>query len=198
MYGGDDEQTGPPPLPDWPAQLRAQGRSITWLAGQTGRDPDVPLRTSPRVGSRHRPSSPNGSRSRCMAQPPIGSRQCATTPRSVPDGVDVRQQAERLAASIRAALGEPIPDDRGKRKRVPAREVMYTGPCGYGRASSTGSETGWCGCARHGRSSGARSSRRSCSGPRSCGTCGHVARSGAATGGMRLPQACGSRPGCGR
>lgn len=30
------KQASPLPLPDWPAELRAQGRSMTWLAQATG------------------------------------------------------------------------------------------------------------------------------------------------------------------
>jgi Helix-turn-helix len=93
-----------PPLPDWPARLRAQGRSMTWLASQV----DVSRTYLADVAAGRKHASPELAERITLAlrvaPDRLGTIHGYAAERA--RWIEVRKAALALAASITAALGD--------------------------------------------------------------------------------------------
>lgn len=87
-----------PSLSDWPAQLRAQGRSMTWLASEL--DVSRTYLADVAAGRKHASADLEGRIAEVLAPDRLARA------RSVARWREVEQRAEELAEAIRRALGE--------------------------------------------------------------------------------------------
>lgn len=87
----------PPPLP-WPALLRAQGRTMTWLASEL--DVSRTYLADVAAGRKHASADLEGRIAQALAPDRLARA------RSVAQWRDVEHRAEALAEAIRRALGE--------------------------------------------------------------------------------------------